>query len=55
MTKWVSGVDSYWQTRVSTTGAEARSGTRPARYARIASIVAGSTSRSSESGSNGRP
>ena len=55
MMNWLSGVVSYWQTRVSTIGASARSGKRMAMYDRTISTLSGSMIRSPSVGSNGGP
>lgn len=55
MRKSPSGVFSYWQTRVSTTGASRRAGRRRARCSRAHASSSTVASRSPESGSKGGP
>src|SRR5437763_1241344 len=51
--KCESGVDSYWQTSLATSGASASAGKRRARNRRAASTPAGATSRDAVVGSMG--
>ena len=53
--KWLSGVCSYWQTRVSTSGASFMAGKRSARYSRMALRPSGFTTRSPLVGSKVGP
>ena len=53
--KWLSGVCSYWQTRVSISGASFRAGKRKPTYSRMSLRVSGLTTRSPSVGSNAGP